>query len=705
MKKWAHLEGLMRRTWLIPVTALLVSGCGNSATPPTTRTLVLLHTNDEHSHLIGNSPELDDFPAPTSAGTGAIKGGVGRRAVVFKQERDAATAAGADTLTVSAGDNSQSTLFQIPFARSAPDYAVMQQLTYDVTTLGNHEFDVTPKGLANAINVAQAAGNKMHIVATNMNFDPTDPGDDTLQAIFDESGTDATKMLHRSWTITTPNGLKVGFLGVMGADAANSAPFKNPVSFSRPAGVKDSQYDQIEAQAWKDLQAAVDKLRAAKADVVVLLSHAGVDITDMTKGEDYLIAQNVTGIDVIVSGHTHVTQPILAVTNPTTNKPVYIQQANCFGYDVGKITLSVDKTGAVTVDTANSKVIPVDDTIVGDTSFDSFIGGLMRDLESTKVAGPGMSQSFLEHTLTEIMGMPVMDNGTLGNLFFMPIGKVGFDIVGQRYTPQELPLDVLIADGVLAAGDKYKPAGGKANDIGVIAGGALRADLLKGKTGNIAFTDLFDILPLGLSPTDGSAGYSLTRFSVYPAELRAALELTTSYAYSTDNASGFYLVTSGLKMEYDTSKAPFDFAGNALDPNNGRVTKIWLQTDHVTDPDAFPATPIYDATNAVWVAGASKGWNPATVPDPFSALFTLVASQYIAEYAASQGVHMKDDSGAMIDIAAATLHRTDGTEIKDWEVLGEYIRSFPSQTIPSRYDATQSTFPKRMICDGPLCLK
>src|SRR3954469_17047546 len=117
---------------------LLASACDDKPAAPTTRTLVILHTNDEHSHLLGDGPqlgdlpELEDYPAPMSPGTGRIKGGAGRRMVLLQQERDAATAMKADTLTVSAGDNAMSTLFMVPFARTAPDLVVMKALGYDL---------------------------------------------------------------------------------------------------------------------------------------------------------------------------------------------------------------------------------------------------------------------------------------------------------------------------------------------------------------------------------------------------------------------------------------------------------------------------------------------------------------------------------------------------------------------------------------------
>src|SRR5262245_35019823 len=129
------------------LSATLFACDSNKNDAAKTRSLVILHTNDEHLHMLGAAPDLDDFPAPTAAGTGLIQGGAGRRAVLLQQERDAAAAAKADTLTVSAGDNAMSTLFQVPFASTGPDYQLMNALKYDVTTIGNHELDFGPDGL------------------------------------------------------------------------------------------------------------------------------------------------------------------------------------------------------------------------------------------------------------------------------------------------------------------------------------------------------------------------------------------------------------------------------------------------------------------------------------------------------------------------------------------------------------------------------
>jgi len=690
----------MYRVALIFVTTTLVVGCGNSSTPPapTTRSLVLLHTNDEHSHVLGDTPELDDYPQPTAAGMGKIRGGLSRRAVVLQQQRDAAKAAGQDTLTVSAGDNSMGSLFMTAFTRSAPDYTLMKAIGYDVTTIGNHELDFGPDGLAAAVTAAQSMGGAPVIVSSNIQFHG-DPKEAKLQALYDDSGTDASKPIHKTWMVTTPNGLKVGFIGLVGADASYSVPNKKPLTFSLPAGAKETEYDKVEAQQWIDLQAAVDTLRAAKADVVVALSHAGVDTTDATKGEDYLIATHVTGLDVIVSGHTHVLYPLEEVMNPTSMKSVWIQQANYYGYDLGKIVLTVDnKTGAVSVDSNASTVIPIDDTIVGSAQVNMLVDAAIHDIESTTV---GNGKSYAESSLSQILGTPVTDNGTTGNLFFKTVATTGFDLQGHPRL-REAPFEVLDADAELAAGDKYKAAGTMPNDLAVMASGVVRADLLaKGKTGNIGFSDLFKMLPLGFSPVDGTVGYPLCRFAVYPAELRGALELTTSYAYATTNTDGFFFVTSGVKFEYDTSRPAFDFssAGNALDPTKGRLTKIWLNADHA-NPDNFPATPIYDAS----AFASNNGWATGITAFGGSTLYKVIATAYFAAYAAGQGITLKDDNANPLTVEQSILHRSDGSEIKDWEALGEFLVA-KGGAVPSMYDAGGNAWaPHRVICDGPLCL-
>src|SRR5205823_81825 len=100
-------------------------------------------------------------------------------------------------------------------------------------------------------------------------------------------------------------------------------------------------------------------------------SHSGATPGSPPSGEDISIAQNVSGLDVIVSGHSHTEVPAALVTNARTHKQVLVQQAGRFGDNLGKISLSVDGDGDVSFDTANSGLTKVDDKTVPDPAADA----------------------------------------------------------------------------------------------------------------------------------------------------------------------------------------------------------------------------------------------------------------------------------------------------------------------------------------------
>ncbi len=650
---------------LLPIV-VLVGACGGGSS---SKTLVILHTTDEHSHMLGFGPELDDYPAATTAGTGVIKGGVGRRAALITQERAAAKTKGADSILVSAGDNTMGTLVQIETPVTAPDFSLMKTLAYDVTTLGNHEFDYGQAALATAIAYANSNGGITPTVSTNIHFSTSDTADDSLAALYDSTGSDATKPLHNSWTLTTANGIKIGFVGIVGYGAAKDAPLKAPVTFSIPAGGTESDdVSKVLPAIYADLQPAVDSLRNVdKVDLVIALSHSGLDTINMTAGEDYQIAQNVSGIDVIVSGHTHLPVDAFTVTNTATGKPVYVQQANCFGQHLGRMTLTLSG-GKVTMDTANTALLPIDDTIVSDATLNPKI-----DAAITGVDANPLLPTWLGHI---VGGSVTDDTSKIGDLYFYPIGTTAFTVIG-KVPVTDTPLMDLWADAQLAATE----AAVGPTDISIVAQGALRGDLNQGKTGTISFADIFRAVPLGLSPS-GTIGYPLCRTNIFAVEAKAAFEVTAGYAYTTSDSADYYLVGGGIKVEYDTSRPIFD-SSSPSNPNNGRITKMTLASDH-TKPDTFD-DPFFDLSQGGFVS-----------PHNATDLISITADSYVVQFAYVAGVTLKDVNANPQMPADTIIHRADGSEIKDWEAMAGYIRGQPGMAVPASYMTGT-----HMVCSPP----
>ena len=145
--------------------------------------------------------------------------------------------------------------------------------------------------------------------------------------------------------------------------------------------------------------------------------------------------------------------------------------------------------------------------------------------------------------------------------------------------------------------------------VAVQASGNVRDDIVVGDTGVLSYADLYRIFPLGENPLDGSAGYPLTRFYIYTVELKAAFEVGASRGYIEDS---LYLSAAGVKVEYDTSREPQDISSsvNALDPQNGRVTRILVDVDHTDGVEDYTVA-LFDIDRKVR-SGTASSATPST---------------------------------------------------------------------------------------------
>ena len=468
--------------------------------------LTILHTNDLHSHLLGFSPNIDYTPLQT--GDDLTVGGWARIATVIHSEKSKRTN---PTLILDAGDFLMGSLFHMVAREEGLELRLMKEMGYDVVTLGNHEFDLMPHGLARILTSAYQKGGMPEIVFSNAIFSQGSSEDDSLEEVF-------KKGLVKPYIVKQIQGIRIGFYGILGKDAAEVSPFARPVKFRDPI---DISREMVKILREKE-----------KVDMVICLSHGGIK-EKKSLSEDDRLAKEVPGIDMIVSGHTHKKLKIPLKVNQTI-----IVHAGAFGEYVGVLDLSYEN-GKVKL--KGYRLVEINDSIPGDEKIqkkvDSYIG---------------------------IINKKILKEVDLS--FYGVLAKTDFDM---RLLEDESNLGNLIADSIRWAINR---ADYDTNDpvtkvvVAIESNGVIRDDLLRGKTGNIAVCDLFRTIPLGFSRGDDTMGYPLITCYLYAHEIKKMLEVLTSlYPKKGDK---FFLQVSGLKFKYNPNRVIFD-----------RVTDIWMGSE------------------------------------------------------------------------------------------------------------------------------
>lgn len=590
-------------------------GEGGGAAGPAQK-LVILHTNDLHSHLMGHGPEADYTPDQREDDD--TVGGVARLASAIADARDRASAEGKPVLLLDAGDFMMGTLFELLATEQAPELSLMQTLGYDATTLGNHELDWTPAGLAKLLQTASARGVTLPILSSNMQFSEDDAGDDDLESV-------AAAGLIQKKLVKTVGTLKVGFFGLLGGDAAQVTPQAAPLTF-----------DVIEVAARR----MTKELRETDGvDLVIALSHSGIS-SDGT-GEDAELAKVVPGIDVIVSGHTHE-----SLEEPVQVGRTWIVTAGSYGRHLGELELTVTPSGAaaepprLAID--GYTLLDVDDSIEGDTATQLAVDGYIEAIDEL-LAPAGLGYRQVVATTETDLTLPRYAEAPIGNLV-----ADAYRRVGAQLQPDEPPV------------------------IGVEANGQLRAPLQAGTTGQVWFSDLFRILPIGIGP-NGQPGFPLVTFYLSAADIRAGLELGAGKDVISND---FFLQVSGLKVEYDPTQMLFN-----------RVASLTLVTDDGEEPlDIEDTTTCYKIVATSYVAGLL-----GVVQGFTSGLLEVNAKDADCETPI-------DPTTRLVDADPETR---GVQELKQWQALYSYVSGLPDSdgdeipNIPLSYGSPQDRIVER----------
>lgn len=575
-KRWgALLVALVMALILLPVGVWAA---------PEEKEVTILFTHDLHSHFL-SQPDRD----------GGESGGYARLATAIHEER----AAHPDALLVDGGDFSIGTLIQSLYTTHAAELRTMGYLGYDAVTLGNHEFDHTGTGLAEMLQAAQGSGDPLPAVVV-ANYAPTQDGSDgaAIQEAMEDYGVRDHILLDR-------NGVRYGIFGLMGEDAHDCAPTSG---------------FELEDMA-ETAQRCVDELTAQGAEFIVCLSHSGTN-EDADLSEDELLAQKVTGIDVIVSGHTHTT-----LTEPIVVGDTYLVSAGEYCENLGSITFSWTG-GEKTL--LNYRLIPIDEMVPEDPTIAAMTEGWKTLVGETYLAPYGLSYD------------QVLTTG-------------GFDLIRPEYGVQEgNALGELVSDAFLWAVEHLESGASATDTVAVTADGVLRADL---PAGEITTSMAFDVLSMGVGD-DGTSGYPLVGVYLTGKEVKAAMEVDASV---TPIMPAAQLYMSGVQYSFNIHRMFFNRV-----TDSALAIPVFSEAMNCTDPEEIEDDRLYRV-----VTGMYSAQMLGTVKGKSMGLLSL---------------EPKDAEGNPItDFSACILRDEEGNEIKEWYALAAYLSSFGEEGIPEHY--------------------
>ncbi|WP_407738178.1 bifunctional metallophosphatase/5'-nucleotidase [Hyalangium sp.] len=411
---------------------LSLTACGDDPKPPpvdtSPRTVRLMQTSDLHTNIFS----WDYFTGKEDASRGLAK--------VATLVRQARAENPNCNLLIDTGDAIQGTPLGTYYALvdntpKHPMAVAMNELNYDVMALGNHEFNY-------GLNVLNKFKGEVNFPILGANVRKSADGSEAFTP----------------YLIKDVCGVKVGILGLVTPGVT---------IWERPENIPGLRFDDPLETA----RAYVPKLREAGADVVVVAIHSGpdkqptgkasdpaswlTDYSDATKWADrgnvpgeneaVQIAQQIDGIDVLLTGHTHQPIPKMLLKN-TQGQDVLLIQPNRWGSHLGQVDLSmVYKDGHWTVDGKDSRLLAVDANVAEDAqvaqltrgAHDTTLAYVSTRIGSTRAAFPGgFAARYVDSALADL------------------INSVQEQAAEDNGHPVELSLAALFTDdGRLPAGD------------------------------------------------------------------------------------------------------------------------------------------------------------------------------------------------------------------------------------------------------------
>ena len=431
---------------VVMTLTLLVSSAWADEPKPLDGKTVILHTNDVHGSI-----EL-------YAKVAAMK--------------DDYEARGAQVILADAGDYSQGTVY-VSVNKGKDAVTMMNAAGYDVATIGNHEFDYGYAQLKSNLDSAV-----FKVVCANVLQDGS--------PVFD------------AYTMINKGGVQVAFVGLETPEAQTKA---NPALIQ---GLTFLAGDEMYAA----VQTQVDAAKTAGADIVIVLTHLGVD-SSSEPNTSYDLYKKVNGIDFIIDGHSHT-----VMTKGPEGEPIQ------------STGTALNNIGVITIDNATKKIesnelIPIWHT---------------EEVDGKKVTVYDYTKS--DETVANA-AKAIID--PIDADYDQKFAESAVDLNGAKAPgnrTEETNLGDLITDAMMWAIKTKAPGVDMNNAVAITNGGGIRAAIAKG---DITKKDVNTVLPFG---------NTLAVVYVKGSELLEALEVST---YCTPKSLGGFPQFAGMEVELNTA--------------------------------------------------------------------------------------------------------------------------------------------------------
>ena len=388
---------------------------------------------------------------------------------------------------------------------------IMNEIGYDIATIGNHEFDYGMEQLMSLVDKAE-----FPYVCVNF-------ADMEGNPVFD------------AYTIKELGGWKVAFIGACTPKTYTSS---NPKNFQDEEGNYIYSFTQGNdgADLYAAIQGAVDASRAEGAEIVILMSHLGIEAECQPYTSTDVIA-NTTGIDVVLDGHSHSVIEGDIVLNAAGEEVILTSTGTKLDY-VGSLTIEVEEDGIVFTSGLHSE------NIFQDAEFDAYV-------QTVKAK--------YEETLNQVVATTQVDL-TIND----PVATTDEGAPIRIVRSQETNLGDLCADA-------YRNLLG--SDIGFVNGGGVRANI---PAGDITYGQILNVHPFG---------NMACMIEIQGKHILDALEMGCR---ALPGESGGFLQTSGLTYEVNTaieSPVVLDKQGNfAGVEGERRVSNVMVNGEPI-DPE------------------------------------------------------------------------------------------------------------------------